>query len=213
MKHPRMYNDLAHLWPIVSPPEDYAEEAGHWLEVLRANLGPGRHRILDLGVGGGHNLSHLTSDFEATAVDLSPRMIENSKALNPGVEHYVGDMRSVRLGEKFAAVLIHDAIDYLLTEEDVKATFATAAEHLEKGGILVIAPDWYKDDFPGVWVTHNVHGKRGLQVALFEYTHDSDPADTKMESIFLFVIKEGKEVRVEKDIHTWVYSPLEPGLG
>ena len=67
---------------------------------------------------------HLTGDVQATAVDISPQMLANSQALNPDVEHHVGDMRSVRLGRRFQAVLIHDAISYMLTEEDLSATFS-----------------------------------------------------------------------------------------
>ena len=98
MKRATMYHDLAHFWPLMSRPEDYAGEARHWREALREHLGAGRHQVLELGVGGGNNLSHLTPDFDATAVDVSDAMLENSRRLNPGVTHHVGDMRTVRLG-------------------------------------------------------------------------------------------------------------------
>ena len=120
MKLNRMYDDFAHLWFLITPPEDYAEEAQHWRDALREKLGPGRHEILELGVGGGNNLSHLTNDFQATAVDLSEKMLQNSMKLNPGVEHHVGDMRNIRLEKTFKAVLIHDAIGYMLTEDDLR---------------------------------------------------------------------------------------------
>ena len=45
--------------------------------------------------------------------------------LNPGVAHHVGDMRSVRLGETLDAVLVHDAIDYMTTEVELRAAFET----------------------------------------------------------------------------------------
>ncbi len=54
----RMYNEFAHLWPLISDPKEYAVEASFWRDALRAELGPGRHEILELGVGGGNNLSH-----------------------------------------------------------------------------------------------------------------------------------------------------------
>ena len=111
-----MYGDLAELWPLISAPEDNAHEASYWRRALRSKLGPGRHSLLELGVGGGNNLSHLTDDFDATAVDLSPGMLVHSQRLNPSVEHHVGDMRTVRLGRKFDAVIAHGAIGYMLTE-------------------------------------------------------------------------------------------------
>ena len=65
----RLYGDLAHLWPLMSPPDHYKEEARYWLRELRARLAPGKRRILDLGTGGGHHLHQLTAEFDATAVD------------------------------------------------------------------------------------------------------------------------------------------------
>jgi hypothetical protein len=47
----------------------------------------------------------------------------------------------VRLKRTFDAVLVHDAITYMLTEDDLRATFATARAHLQRGGIFVSAPD------------------------------------------------------------------------
>jgi ubiquinone/menaquinone biosynthesis C-methylase UbiE len=206
---PRLYTDLASLWPLVSDPADYAEEARHWREALRAKLGPGRHAILELGVGGGNNLSHLRDEFDATAVDLSDAMLEHSRRLNPGVTHVVGDMRTVRLGRRFRAVLIHDAIDYLVSEDDIRATFATAFEHLEPGGLFVCAPDWFRETLRTPSVT--LHGPRGTdpQVTFLEYVHDPDPRDTTIETVFVFVVRRGGKVEVIEDRHTQGLFPME----
>lgn len=202
MPAPHMYTDLAPLWPLISPPEGYADEARHWLDALRAYLGPGRHPILELGVGGGNNLSHFAAEFDVVASDLSDAMLDNSRRLNPGVEHVVGDMRTLRLGRRFRAVLIHDAIDYLLTEDDLRATFATAAEHLEPGGVLICAPDWFRETFRSP--TASLHGPRGAdpQVTFLEYVHDPDPRDTTIETVFVFVLRRGGKVEVIEDRHT-----------
>ena len=107
MDQPRLYNELAYLWPIISPPGEYAGEAAEWRRIIKGKLGPARHSILELGVGGGHILSHLTQAFQATAVDISTPMLELSRRLNPDVTHHQGDMRTGRMGILFDAVLIH----------------------------------------------------------------------------------------------------------
>ncbi|MEE9601201.1 MAG: class I SAM-dependent methyltransferase, partial [Thermoplasmata archaeon] len=179
----RMYDEFANLWPLISAPEDYAEEAGYWRELLRGKLGRGRHEILELGVGGGNNLSHLTSDFQATAVDISEKMLANSIRLNPGVEHHVGDMRTVRLGRTFKAVLIHDAIDYLLSEAEIRDTFATARTHLQTGGVFITAPDWYRETFLGRSVSSKTRCTDRLELTVIEYCHDPDTSDTTIETV------------------------------
>lgn len=212
IKRNRMYDDLAYLWPLVSDPAGYAEEARFWHDVLREKLGSGRHEILELGVGGGNNLSHLTSDFQATAVDISEKMLAHSKQLNPGVEHIVGDMRTIRLGKKFKAVIIHDAISYMLTEDDLRATFATAAAHLEPGGVFITAPDWFKETFPGLRVEHTTRAKDEIELTYIEYDYDSDPNDTTKETIFVYFLREHGKLRVEEDLHITGLFPIQTWL-
>ncbi len=195
----RLYNDLAYLWPVMSPPEEYAEEAAHWRAALHKALGPGRHEILELGVGGGHNLSHLTADFQATAVDLSEPMLDHSRRLNPGVEHVVGDMRSVRLGRTFRAVLIHDAVSHMLSEADLLAAFRTAAAHLAPGGVLLTGPDYFRETFRGPRIDTCTHARDQLELTYVEYAHDPDPRDTTIETVFTHFITEAGRLRIEHD--------------
>ena len=204
----RLYKDLAYLWPLLDPPEEYTEEASFWRQALREKLGAGRHKVLELGVGGGHLLSHLTGDVQATAVDISPQMLAHSKALNPDVEHHLGDMRSVRLGRKFQAVLIHDAISYLLTEEDLSATFATARAHLNPGGILVTVPDWFLETFSGTTVEYRTRIKDDMEFTYIQYSTDVDPADSTVETVFVYFIKKDDQLEVEVDRHVTGIFPL-----
>ena len=204
-----LYNELAYLWPVISPPEDYAIEAAHWRQALRRHLGQGRYRLLELGVGGGHNLSHLTAEFDAAAVDLSPKMLELSRRLNPGVEHHLGDMRTFRLpGRTFDAVLVHDAICYMQTEDDLRAVLVTAQAHLGPGGLLLVAPDLVRDTFrPGMhlrWTTK----RDGVDIVTEETVYDQDPTDTIVESHFTYTITEKGVRRVERDIHTTGLFPI-----
>ena len=197
----RLYSELAWLWPTLSPPEDYAEEATHWRALLEEKLGPGRHAILELGVGGGHNLSHIADGFDAAAVDVSAEMIEHSQRLNPGVEHHVGDMRSVRLGRTFDAVLIHDAISYIVSETDLKATMRTAAVHLQAGGILIMAPDYVKETFSGGSVRCKTRTGENFTLTRLEYEYDPDPNDSTYVTLFTHIIRRGGAVEIEHDRH------------
>ncbi|MQF65429.1 class I SAM-dependent methyltransferase [SAR202 cluster bacterium AC-409-J13_OGT_754m] len=205
--HNRLYYDLAYLWPIFSPPEEYAHEADLWLQALREKLGPGQHSILDLGVGGGHLLSHLSSEFKATAVDISERMLANSIRLNDNVEHILGDMRSIRLNRKFSAVLLHDSVSYLVSEDELKKTFETAAAHLETGGLLITVPDWFRETFDGTFVEHRIIENEEGEFAFIEYVSDPDPSDSIIETIFFYILRNVDGIKVEEDRHiTGIFS-------
>jgi SAM-dependent methyltransferase len=204
----RLYDDLAWLMPLISPPEDYAEEAARWREVLRETLGDGRHHVLELGVGGGHNLSHLTADFTATAVDISPAMLDLCRRLNPGVECLHGDMRTIRLNRTFQAVLIHDAVGYMLSEADLTAAFRTAAVHLAPGGVLITSPDRVAETFRPPEVETVSRETEDSFVSYVEYTWDPDPADTTVETLMFYLIRQPDGLRIELDRHV---TGLFPG--
>jgi len=221
LNQPRLYYELSYLWPIISPPREYAGEAANWRRILRDKLGPAKHNILELGAGGGHNLSHLTKDFQATAVDISPQMLNLSRRLNPDVQHHLGDMRTVRLGQTFDAVLIHDAIGHMLTEEDLRATFATAKDHLRPGGLLLIAPEWVREEFAGPKLFHwfrggfrgGSRGNEEIAVTIQEYLHDPDPNDSQIESIYSYMIQVEGSVRLERDVHINGLFPVSTWMG
>jgi trans-aconitate methyltransferase len=82
--------------------------------------------VLELGSGGGNNASHLKAHCDLTLIDASDRMLALSRRINPECEHVTGDMRTVRLDRQFDAVFIHDAIDYMVTLDDLRAALTTA---------------------------------------------------------------------------------------
>lgn len=140
------YSVLAPWWPLISPVEDYEEEAQELLRVIEAHA-PGARTLLELGSGGGHNAHYLKRRFSMTLTDLSQDMLDVSTRLNPDCEHVAGDMRTLDLGRTFDVVFAHDAIDYMTTEADLEAAIATAHRHLLPGGLAVIIPDHVKERY------------------------------------------------------------------
>ena len=199
---PLLYRELADWWPVLSSPADYAEEARFYQRVLlSACLSPPR-TLLELGSGGGNNASHLKERFEMTLVDLSPGMLEVSRALNPRCEHIQGDMRDVRLGRRFDAVFIHDAIVYMLSEADLSRAIETAYAHCRAGGAALFAPDHTRENFrPST--KHGGHDLEGRRLRYLEWTWDPDADDTTYVSYMVYLLKEGEEeVRSVLDRHT-----------
>ena len=154
------------------------------------------------------NLSYLTDQFDAVAVDLSPQMLEQAKLLNPGVEFHVGDMRTVRLGRTFDAVIIHDAISYLRTEDDLRAALATARAHLREGGVFITSPDWFRESFTDPAVSTGTNTDGVTTFTQIEYTYDPDPSDTTIESLMWYLIRDADGLRVEHDCHVLGLFPL-----
>jgi SAM-dependent methyltransferase len=144
---PRLYSGLAAWWPLLSRPEDYAEEAAWILNAFRETLGRPPEHVLELGAGGGNVASHMTKRVRMTLNDVSKDMLELSRRLNSGSEHVAGDMRSLRIGKTFDAVMIHDAIMYMTTARDLVAALTTARAHLKPDGAIVVLPDYVSETF------------------------------------------------------------------
>ncbi len=224
----RLYHDLAHLWPIISPPGEYAVEAAEWRDLIWTSFGwtgnqpawDPRARMLDLGCGGGHLLSHFTRHFATEAVDISPQMLEISQGLNPNTIHHLGDMRTIRLGRTFDVVTIHDAVNYMVTEADLRAAIETAHAHLDPGGLVLLAPDCLLDTFAGSRVVDWTRETDDSNVTFIEYIAQPTPEATTLESVFVFIINRDGEIQVEVDRHVsglfpkslWLEALTEVGL-
>lgn len=198
---PLMYGDLAAWWPLLSPPEDYADEAGYIAGLLREAGLPEGARLLELGCGGGHNAFHLREQFQLTLTDISAGMLAVSAALNPACEHLLGDMRTLRLGRAFDGVLIHDAINYMVTMDDLNAVLATAALHLAPGGVLLLMPDNTAESFMEK-TTLGGHSDAERGIRYLQWTHDPDPDDGQYTLDFAYILhaEEGQTTHLH-DVH------------
>ena len=184
----RLYAELAEWWPLISPPEEYAAEAAYLAGVLTTAAVPVRE-VLDLGSGGGHVAAHLKDRFALTLVDLSEDMLAVSRRLNPGCAHIQGDMRTVRLDRPFDAVLVHDAVDYVTCEADLRQVIGTAYAHCRPGGTAVFVPDHIADTFRAAGGRGGSSDATGRQAGFREWTWDPDPDDDWVRAEYEFVLR------------------------
>lgn len=199
---PLLYSDLSDWWPLLSSPADYEEEAAFYRQVLLDTSERNIQTVVEFGSGGGNNASHLKAQFDMTLVDVSPGMIAVSRQLNPECDHLIGDMRQVRLGGEFDAVFIHDAINYIVSREDLRATMETAFLHCRPGGAALFAPDFTRENF-APFTTHGGHDAAGRSLRYLQWTWDPEPGDGKYSSLMVYVLRErSEEPRVVVDRHT-----------
>jgi len=199
----KLYSELASWWPLLSPVADYSEEAEFFLQVMRGAGLPVSPSLLELGSGGGNNAFHLKHHFDDVMLtDISPQMLRISRLLNPECEHLQGDMRTLRLHRTFDVVFIHDAIDYMLTLEDLRQALETAAIHCKPGGIALFVPDYVHETFKPS-TDHGSADGDGHKLRYLEWTYDPDERDSTYITEFAYILREkNKPTRVEHDTHT-----------
>lgn len=201
LERPRLYDDLVSWWPLMSPPEDYAEEAAFYGRILETATDLQPRSLLELGSGGGNNALYLKRHFDLTLVDYSPGMLAHSRTLNPECEHIEGDLRTLRLGREFDRVFVHDAICYMTAERELRQALETAFVHCKPGGAAVFAPDHVRENFQPSTDHGGADGERRA-LRYLECKHDPDPADTTYIVDYAYLLRdEDGVVRVEHDRH------------
>jgi SAM-dependent methyltransferase len=197
----RLYSDLAQWWPLISPVEEYEQDAASLARVFESALVPVRH-VLDLGSGGGHVAWYLKHQFALTLVDRSAEMLAVSSELNPECEHIRGDMLTIRLGRLFDGVLVHDAVDYVTTEKDLLRVARTAFAHCRPGGVAVFAPGHTADTFRPGTGRGGASDDTGRQASFRGRERDPDPADEWIEVEYEFTLRdEDNRVQVVRESH------------
>jgi SAM-dependent methyltransferase len=110
------------------------------IERRAAQLGLRGRRALDIACGTGKSTAPLLArGYSVLACDISPGMVCEAQAKFPShAEAFlVADMRELPpLGEFDFVVCLDDAVNYLLSEDELEATFAGVAELLSPQGIF-----------------------------------------------------------------------------
>lgn len=198
MTQPRIFDDLADWYHLLTHPSDYEEEATIFMVHLDELAPRPIATMLELGCGGGANASYMKRRYEMTLTDLSPRMLDQSRKFNQECEHIQGDMRTVRLDRTFDAVFVHDAIMYMTTEADLGAAIETAYVHCASPGIALFVPDETADNFRR-HSSQDFHqdGSRSMRFIAWS----GEPEGTIVKTYFTMVMRDADEEQTVSEEH------------
>ena len=142
-----VFDSTGRFYNLLYGDKEYEQEAVY----LRRLIGKDCQSVLELGSGSGIHAEYLARDgIYVTGVERSVAMLEQAERRSQELEscfpkpRFVqGDVRSARFGKQFDAVIsVFHVFSYQIADEDVAATFTTAAEHLAPGGLLLFDA-WY----------------------------------------------------------------------
>jgi SAM-dependent methyltransferase len=200
-KSPRLYSDLAWLWPLWESVDVYQRESEIFARLIRKHGRIRVHTLLDVGCGGGKNAFHLKRHFKVTGIDKSNAMLANAKKLNPECDFHRKDMRNFNLDRQFDSVFINDAITYMKTERELRRVFGMAYKHLRPGGVMISYPDRCEERFNQNETTVWTSKRRGMDLTFVENNYDPNPKDQTYESTFVYLIRTKGKLRIEHDFH------------
>jgi SAM-dependent methyltransferase len=110
------------------------------LEAVALDNGLSGRQLLDVGCGTGKSfLPMLRRGYEVVACDISPAMVEVAGAVAGGeADVLVADVRELPVLGRFDLVTaLDDALNYLLSDDELEQAFSGIARNLRPGGVLV----------------------------------------------------------------------------
>lgn len=146
-----VFGHYARYYDLLYKGKDYAGEA-RFVHDLVKRYRPDVATILELGCGTGIHAQHLAGNgLSVYGVDRSAEMLATAnvrkntmnKGIRDALEFSQGDVRDVRIGRMFDAVIsLFHVMSYQTTNADLKAAFFTAKHHLKPGGVFLF-DCWY----------------------------------------------------------------------
>ncbi|RQD78318.1 MAG: class I SAM-dependent methyltransferase [Candidatus Syntrophonatronum acetioxidans] len=194
----KSYGDLAWTERIIVSPEEYEEEVIHYIKAINKHAGRKFKTMLHLGCGAGGHDFIFKRYFQVTGVDISEDMLDIAQEVNPEVFYVRGDMREVRLNQKFDLVVIPDSISYMSTLKDLKKAIHTAAHHLCPDGILLVVTltreEYQNNNFVYTGAEGDIH------ITIFENNHVI--SENQYEATLVYLIRQKKELQIHHEVHT-----------
>ena len=135
----RAYEAIAPVYDDFTAHHDYELWLGNLLPKLRRHGLRGR-RLLDVGCGTGKSfLPMLERGWEVTACDISPSMLALAQAkAGAAARLSVADMRELPVFGEFDLVwALDDAVNYLLSGEELGNALSGMRANLAPGGLLM----------------------------------------------------------------------------
>jgi SAM-dependent methyltransferase len=128
--------------------KDWEAEAEELTRMIRSRL-PDARSLLDVACGTGAHLETFRRLFDsAEGLELSGPMREVTGKKPPGLTVHAGDMRDFDLGRTFDAVTcMGNAVACVASVRELDAAIERMVGHLVTGGVLVVEPWWFPDNF------------------------------------------------------------------
>nr|WP_252980796.1 class I SAM-dependent methyltransferase [Streptomyces chartreusis] len=182
--------------------KDYRAESAVVAKHIRSRF-PAAASLLDVGCGTGGHLTHFAEEFgDVCGIDLADGMLDVARRNHPGIPVERGDMRTFRLRRRFDAVAcLFAAVGNLTGEDELRSTLRTFAHHLAPGGVAVLEPWWFPENFTPDHVGGSVVTHGGMTVARVSHTVLHDTGDASRMDVHYLVAKPGQDVRHFDDTH------------
>lgn len=166
-----MFSAYSRYYDLLYRDKDYVGEADY-IQRLLARHGIAQGNLLEFGSGTGkHGRLLAKRGFQVHGIERSAEMVAQA-IQGEGFTCQQDDVCSVQMARSFDAVLsLFHVVSYQISNCNVQAVFARAAEHLSRGGLFVF-DFWYS---PAVYAQRPVVRVKRMADDALEITRIAEP--------------------------------------
>jgi ubiquinone/menaquinone biosynthesis C-methylase UbiE len=161
-----MFTKTAALYDIIYHWKDYAAESNKLRHFIQQHKQTPSTTLLDVGCGTGRHLEHLRAHYVCEGLDLDPELLKAAAQRLPDVPLHQGNMIDFDLGRTFAAITcLFGSVAYTQNTVDLKTAVANMARHVEPGGLLIVEPFLFREEFTPGKISLQTAEVPGLSIA------------------------------------------------
>ena len=193
------YSDLAWTEHIIAPPDEYTEETEPLINAIKEHSVNEVKTLLHLGCGSGGNDYIFKRYYQVTGIDISEKMLEIARDINPEAVYHQGDMRTIELDKCFDAVVAPESIDYMRTENDLYSAMMTAQKHLKPDGVFLVVANTAERFRQNNFVYTG--SRDNIEITLFENNYVPPYSRTTYEATLIYLIRRKGKMEIYSECH------------
>ncbi|SFB26064.1 N-dimethyltransferase [Amycolatopsis marina] len=179
--------DHAELYDLVfrSRGKDFEAETEKHARLIRSRF-PAAKSLLDIACGTGAHLATFAKLFDhVEGLELTPTMREVAAKRLPQSVVHAGNMLDFDLGRTFDAVTcLGNAIGEVRSADEVAATISRMAAHLVRGGVVVVEPWWFPEQFIDGYIGSHLARENGRVITRLSHsTRQGDRSRIEIQAI------------------------------
>jgi SAM-dependent methyltransferase len=179
---------------------DFEREARQTLALARRSARAPIRSVLDVGCATGDHAAAIArlGKCEAWGIDLDRALVAQAKRKHRAHRFLAEDMRRARLGRTFDLVTsLYGVVAYARTKRGLAATAKTIARHLTPGGVAVVQPWHFREDYEAKPAARVVEqGDVRIARAAVSIVRGGE-----VEMRVAYVLARGARVRVSEETH------------
>ena len=161
-----MYTKSASIYDLIYHWKNYAAESEKLHHFIQQHKQTPVNTLLDVACGTGKHLEQLRAFYTCEGLDLEPEQLKIAAQRLPDVPLHQGDMVDFELGRTFAVVTcLFGSVAYAQSTTRLSTAVANMARHVKPGGLLIVEPFLFREDFTPGKISLQTAEVPGLSIA------------------------------------------------